>query len=197
MQIKVVIMCVAIYGIANADEIKPQLLQGSESPVISSPTKAGYCYVFADSTIITKSISGNVGEQVQIKPTSDRKCKWDNSGSSWTINNDASYFWGKWKSFIFLDQGTGPDMRQLLIFDMRSRSQQFVDSYALPIQITGSNIQYWQAIPTIATKKNCDKFVQAVKTGLTPQIQQHISVNLSNTAFATKVLADKRCSLTQ
>lgn len=183
---------------AYAEVNSSGLLVGSESPVTVSSTKDGKCYIYPMTTIITKSFSNTVGEQILVKPGVDKKCKWEDKTGNWLLSNDANYFIGKWRNLLFVDNGTGPDMRQILVFDLNNHRQQFGDTYFEPLQIAGNNLQYWKATLKIATKDNCDKFAEAAKTGLTPQIQQLNIVNLNNSSLVGLPQKNKlHCALTQ
>lgn len=184
-----------VFAITNVFAANNDLLSGTESPVSVTNTSNGKCYLYPDSTIITKSNDSEAGELILIKTIADKKCKWDKS--AWKIAGPANYYFGKFQNLVFVDNGTGPDLRQISIFDINSHIQQFNDTYIEPISILKNQLSYWQPAATIANKQNCDKFAEASKTGLTPQIQKQMQLNLSSGNFSEVPSGKTRCGLTQ
>ncbi|TXI92534.1 MAG: hypothetical protein E6Q33_06360 [Neisseriales bacterium] len=184
-----------VFAITNVFAANNDLLSGSESPVSVTNIPNGKCYLYSDTTVITKNNGSEVGEVILIKTIADKKCKWDKS--AWKITGPANYYFGKFQNLIFVDNGTGPDLRQISIFDINSHIQQFNDTYVEPISIIKNQLSYWQSAVTIANKQNCDKFTEASKTGLTPQIQKQMQLNLSNGNFSGIPSGKIRCELTR
>jgi hypothetical protein len=189
------IIIASIFAISHVFAANIDLLSGSESPISVTNTPNGKCYLYTDKTIITKNNDSEVGEVILIKSMVDKKCKWDKS--AWKITGPANYYFGKFQNLIFVDNGTGPDMRQISIFDINSHIQQFNDTYVEPISIAKNQLSYWQPAAIIANKQNCNKFAEASKTGLTPQIQKQMQLNLSNSNLGGIPSGKTRCGLTQ
>lgn len=189
------VIAINIFAVTNAFAVNNDLLSGTESPVSVTSTSDGKCYLYQDSTVIIKSNDSEAGEVILIKVVPDKKCKWDKS--AWKITGPANYYFGKYRNLIFVDNGTGPDLRQISIFDINNHIQQFNDSYVAPVNINKNQFTYWQPAATIATKENCDKFAEASKTGLTPQIQKQIQVNLLNSSLSAIPAKKVRCELSQ
>lgn len=173
------------------------MLDGSESPYKVTESTNGKCLRYKTITVITQKDEDAPGDHVLIKSGDDASCSWDSAAGWETDSGEASYFIGKWKNLIFIDRGTGPDGRDVLIFDLDSKHQVFAANYSEPLEISSKKLTYWQGANTLATKDNCDEFEEAEKNGLTPQIQKLMSVDL--TAATPVALSGKktRCKLTQ
>lgn len=189
------LITINIFAITNVFALNNDLLSGSESPISVTNTSDGKCYLYQDSTVITKASNSEAGEVILIKAVPDKKCKWDKS--AWKIVGPANYYFGKYRNLVFVDNGTGPDLRQISIFDTNNHIQQFNDTYVEPINIVKNQLSYWQPAATIANKQNCDKFTEANKTGLTPQVQKQMQVDLLNDSFFGVSSKKVRCALTQ
>ena len=174
------------------------MLDGSESPYEVTESANSKCLHYKKSiTVVTQKDEDAPGDHILIKTGGDASCSWDSAAGWETDSGEASYFLGKWKNLIFVDRGTGPDGRDVLIFDLDSKHQVFAANYSEPLEISSKKLTYWQGASTLATKDNCDEFEDAEKNGLTPQIQKLMSVDL--TAATPVVLSGKktRCKLTQ
>ncbi len=173
------------------------MLDGSESPDKVTESANGKCLRYKTITVVTQKDEDAPGDQILIKTGDDAACSWDSAAGWETDSGEASYFLGKWKNLIFIDRGTGPDGRDVLIFDLDSKRQVFAANYSEPLEISSKKLTYWQGANTLATKDNCDDFEDAEKTGLTPQIQKLMSVDLTAVTPVAQSSKKTRCKLTQ
>ncbi len=173
------------------------MLDGSESPDKVTESANGKCLRYKTITVVTQKDEDAPGDQILIKTGDDAACSWDSAAGWETDSGEASYFLGKWKNLIFIDRGTGPDGRDVLIFDLESKHQVFAANYSEPLEISSKKLTYWQGANTLATKDNCDDFEDAEKNGLTPQIQKLMSVDLTAVTPVAQSSKKTRCKLTQ
>ncbi|MBX9597347.1 MAG: hypothetical protein K2X04_02080 [Burkholderiales bacterium] len=173
------------------------LLDGSESPDKVTESANNKCLRYKTITVVTQKDEDAPGDQILIKTGDDASCSWDNAAGWETDSGEASYFLGKWKNLIFIDRGTGADGRDVLIFDLDSKHQVFAANYSEPLEISSKKLTYWQGANILATKDNCDEFEDAEKSGLTPQIQKLMSVDLTTATPVALGSKKMRCKLTQ
>ena len=174
------------------------MLDGSESPDKVTESANSKCLRYKNSiTVITQKDEDAPGDHILIKIGDDASCSWDSAAGWETDSGEASYFLGKWKNLIFIDRGTGPDGRDVLVFDLESKHQVFAANYSEPLEISSKKLTYWQGANTLATKDNCDEFEDAEKSGLTPQIQKLMSVDLTAVTPVAQSSKKTRCKLTQ
>ena len=109
----------------------------------------------------------------------------------------ASYFIGKWHNYIFIDRGTGPDNRDILVFNIKTKRLVYQDTYYDPLSIVNYKLQYWQTANILATRTNCDQFAKSQQSGLNPQIQNLGQVDLKINDLTFIKTGQTRCQLTQ
>lgn len=170
-------------------------LSGSDSPKVSD-TNYGKCYIYDDLAVLSRLTNDVVGEEILVKDD-DLTCEW-NLDHGWLVDSgEASYFIGKWHNWLFIDRGTGVDFRDIVIYNMQTQALAYSDTYATPVKIKSDSLKYWQNIPTLANKDNCDKYNQANENGLSLQMQQLVSVDLSNNLLKMTTQSDYRCVFIQ
>jgi len=93
-------------------------------------------------------------------------------------NAVAEYFLAITDNFLILDQGTAPEPRQLVVYDLRSRKIVFNDSYAKPVEVAGDSITYWSKTTQKPTLQNCPDLSSYTENGLGAVIMSKVTVNL-------------------
>jgi hypothetical protein len=161
------------------------------------------CHDSAKYFVIEKNRTDSVGSDVLVKyktsPNQHIDCAYFVDKSDYEIlngENGAQYFFAVTGNFLLMDNGTGPEQRELTIFDLNKRTQVFADEYTgtRDIGINGTLVQYWTTTPSHtngvpiidssgtaepATQANCPEFEQYRSDGLTPSIVAHVSLDLS------------------
>lgn len=172
-------ICVLIPGIIYAGDFD-QILLRSESPVSVMASDNGKCIRYKALTVVTRdNPESAAGEQILVKESSSASCAWQPDQGWITDSGQASYFIGKSESNIFIDQGTAPGYRAILIYDMHNRQINYRSGYFTPIEIKNRELKYWQKTSLVAAESNCSVYdPEKVAAGLVPQIQRYVQVNL-------------------
>jgi hypothetical protein len=191
-------ICVLIPGVIYAGDFD-QILLRSESPVSVLTSDTGKCIRYKAITIVTKSNQeGAAGEQILVKESSTAGCGWQPDQGWITDSGQASYFIGKSESNLFVDQGTAPGYRSILIYDMHNRQIKYRDGYFPPIEIKNRELKYWQSTAITAVESNCNIYnSETIASGLTPQIQRYVMVNLLSYQIKAVESTPLRCSYIQ
>ncbi len=164
----------AFYAVASDNNF--YLITGSSKAKVSY-TNYGKCYLYDDLAVLSKkSTDDSVGEDILVK-SDDITCNWDDN-HGWLIDGgEASYFIGKWRDLLFVDRGTGPDFRDILIYNQENHELIYSDTYSTPIKINNNSLEYWRN--TVDDNTNLSKCIeQNAQEGLSMSQQQFVKVNL-------------------
>lgn len=170
-------------------------VEGTDSAqVYSSPSGkvcryAEYCVFLKDkgvgeakATLIFAKKHG-VGEDSLCFSTSD--------STIFSLNSFGLRFFGIKDNYLFIDMGTAPWPRGLVIYDLAKRDTVLHTKYSEPIFIDStSTLSYWMPIG-LATKKTCTDFDKIENADLVPSIEQRCLFKLSTRL--TTMLNEKRC----
>ena len=97
---------------------------------------------------------------------------------------------GKW---LLLDEGTGPDQRQLQVWNMDTGKRVWRQPYGEPASFDsdGQQLHYWMPLATQVTPTNCPNLAQYKAADLRAQLQVKAILELRNlTSNATQ---ERRC----
>jgi len=111
-------------------------------------------------------------------------------------NSDANYFVGISNNFLFIDNGTGPDARDIFIYDLSKRKEVYRLGYNKDIIgiKEGRYFEYWIGEP--ATKRQCpDSYDELKQGGNQPSIETVIRLDLKT--FKTIPTKRTRCDVFQ
>ena len=191
-------LSILIPGIIYAGDFDNILLR-SESPVSILSSDSGKCIRYKDLTVVTRANAESVaGEQILVKESSTVGCSWQPNHGWITDSGQASYFIGKSESNLFVDQGTAPGYRDILIYDMHTRQINYRSGYFAPIEIKNRQLKYWQSTPIAAVESNCNIYdTQVIASGITLEIQHYVAVNLLTYQLQVIESAPLRCQSVQ
>lgn len=191
-------ICILIPGIIYAGDFDEILLR-SESPVSVLVSDNGKCIRYKDLVVVTRANAESVvGEQILVKESSTAGCSWQPDQGWITDSGQASYFIGKSESNLFVDQGTAPGYRDILIYNMHNRQIYYRSGYVAPIEIKNRQLKYWQNTQAPAFESNCSIYdPEIIASGLTPQIQRYVSVNLLTYKLRVVESTPLRCQYIQ
>lgn len=146
--------------------------------------------------VISKNITDSVETDIVVKyKSSDNQvisCDYLVGSGDFKIKGDAEYILALENNFLITDSGTGPDPRELTIYDLNTRKKIYKDSYSQPIDIKDNAINYWTESSEKATEKNCPELKEWEAGGLGAAIDTHMSLNL--TTLTKTELGEYRCS---
>src|SRR5260221_1127025 len=107
-------------------------------------------------------------------------CKNPPKNKDFEIENEgAECFLAIVDNLLILDPGTGPDPRDLSIWNLDSRKEVFSGSYSSPYEIHTGFMNYWLETGA-ANQKNCPKLKELAAGGLGAAIETKVRLNLAN-----------------
>ncbi len=162
-----------------------------------SPDQSCVIYKYPTYTILSINRISSVGSDTLVKRFKSKTNRHGNylfEDSVFLIKNrDADYFFGLYRHFLFLDSGTGPDGRQLIVYNLKEEKKIFQSEYYEPISIDKQGIvSFWQTSETLATEKNCKEINEWLSEGLGAAIEQKVLLRLSDLNLV--VTNETRCA---
>lgn len=158
------------------------------------------CYGSTKYFVIQKSLAPSVGSDILVKyktSTGDSfNCVYTVASGDFEIKNvEAEYFLTLTDNFLVLDQGTAPEPRGLVVYDLGSHKIAFTDSYAKPVVVTGDSITYLSKTAHKPTLQNCPKLNEYVSNGLGAIVMSKVTVDLNT--LVKSDLGTSECRATQ
>jgi hypothetical protein len=153
------------------------------------PVSAGdvTCYDSPNYFAIQKLVGTSVGSDILIKyktsPSQVFPCRYVVApGDFEETKESAQYFLMLTDHFLLLDQGTAPEPRIYIAYDLASRKKIYSDYYSKPITAVGDTITYWSPTEIRATADNCPVFNDDIAKSLGSLIQVKTSLDLKTLA---------------
>ena len=123
---------------------------------------------------------------------STRQTGQKDNNCNFSINQEqAEFFLASTTDFILIDQGTAPDPRGLIVFDLKKCQRVYNDRYSKPFEVQGNTVTYWNPIDEPVTEKNCPEGKTYTKQGLGVGIELLVTLDLST--LEKKSLNQFRC----
>lgn len=149
---------------------------------------------------VQKSLSDSVGSNILIKyktsPSQSFPCAYTVASGDFEIKNvQAEYFLTFTDNFLVLDSGTAPPPRGLVVYDLRSRTIVFIDSYTKPVTVAGDTITYLSKTDQKPTLQNCPNLNDYTANSLGAVIMSKVTVDLPS--LNKKDLGVFECMATQ
>jgi hypothetical protein len=113
-------------------------------------------YTYPEAKVTVKSNSDSVGETINVNGTDIK-------------NEDAYSFYGVYNNFLFIDNGSGPNGSELLVYGIKEKKMLFRTHYEGELTLNKDKINY--IMPMYATKAkfskvNCPEKAKWEKDGL-------------------------------
>lgn len=156
--------------------------KGCESAAFSPLTPDSDEFLYQHYTVIIKRKPNDAGEEVTVRRDSGR--------TDFVIPvPEAGRFYGILHGKLFIDAGTGPDLRHLFMFDLDKESQWFDTPYCGDVQIIDSERLYF-LLPVeeseVAKKPDCPEKAEWEKNGLRAGYGQRSIFNFINRSLTRK-----------
>ena len=93
---------------------------------VSSQTLASHvqCHVHPRWIVVEKPLREDLASDFFLRPASSKRCDVDSLAGDFVLRNQwAAYFCGIREDVLFLDRGTGPDERLLILYDLEARKK--------------------------------------------------------------------------
>jgi hypothetical protein len=176
-------------------EEKAPIFEASSSPEVVGD--GSLCYENENYFIVSHALLDSVGTNFLIKtkkePGQVFECLFTHESDDFEIFNEhAEYFFSLTPSQLFLDSGTSPNSRELIIYDLQSKKKVFVSSYAQPVVISTTTLTYWKPTNEVASGKHCPSF-EKMKESWSGSFGVDTQMRLSLKDFSTKELGYRRC----
>ncbi len=151
------------------------LIKGTEIPAFKKLDNTSNCYVYKKYVVKTTSENQDAGSKTEIfkrQSASNLKTACQTSGKSYfsTSDSDADYFIGLSNNFVFIDNGTSPDSRELKVYNLLTRQQVFKTEYSeweKPLMLTADRFLAFESNSQKDGRlKNCSQAAKWKKEGL-------------------------------
>lgn len=96
-----------------------------------------------------------------------------------STNNDPQYIIDLLGDYLVLDEGTGPGLRGLIVYNLATKQKSFEGRYAnlkIPYPVT---LEYWTSSSRAVTAQNCPQLKEYTDGGLGAAIVEQVSLDLT------------------
>ncbi len=153
---------------ATKPVVAKDTLIGMEGSSKASMTAAN-TYTYPEATVIVKPNSNEVGENINVNGVDIK-------------NEDAYSFYGVYKNFLFIDNGSGPNGSELLIYGIKEKKMLFRAHYEGDLSLSKDKINYLEPMDEAkakASKPNCPEKAKWLKDGLSVGYGQPMQYDLT------------------
>jgi hypothetical protein len=131
-----VAVCLAM-AVAQAQEPASEGFRFDPVEVDSSNVPGARCYMSARHIVVERQRKERVGSDFFVRPRESGRCEADSLPGDYVLRDEwAAYFSGLAGDVLFIDSGTGPDIRYLILVDLAARRRltelSYVDLVAGP-----------------------------------------------------------------
>ena len=195
------LICIGTYSLYASVKIRFHLFPGTEQVYVFSEFDRHKCFTYNKYIIVTKYLEGSVGSDIFVKQFEWNKGHYDcpkviNQYDFKIENEWAEYFKGIYRHYLFIDSGTGPDGRHLIIYDLNAKKKVFKSEYSDPTFINEQGIlSFWTTSKILANEENCEKYKEYTSGGLGVAIDKKMLLNLNNLKLSET--SETRCSARQ
>ena len=191
-------------SVTQTTTIQPNL---DQTPKVSSGSEDTTCYQNPKYFVIAQQDTLSAGDNILIKYKTNAdqniSCEYSVDKTDYELKNTCSYgpvcYLAQYVSniegnLLIVDEGTGPDNRNIIIYDLTKRAKVFSDTYSTGdlSYLQNNTIIYWVNTNEIANKQNCPEIDEYQKMGGKAVLESKISLNLSS--LTKNGLGEYRCS---
>ncbi len=135
--------------------------------------------------VIGRPLIDSVGSDYLIKYKDSEKdvfeCEYNFENGDFEIKNGyAQYILALEDDFLIFDQGTGPEPRLLIVYDLAKKEKVYENLYSKPISIEDNTISFWATTDDLVTKENCPRLEEMKRDGFGSIIETRVSLDLQN-----------------
>ena len=164
-------------------------------PIHEEPSTApgATCYVHARWIVVERQLTEEVGADLFVRARDTGRCDADSLPGDYVLRNEwAEYFLGLRGNVLFIDSGTGPDLRGLILVDLPTRRHLLKRSYVELVPGSDSmSVGLWDGYELAEPAAGCD----APEGGLLPGVDSLFVVDLRT--GAVRFGGRTRCALRQ
>lgn len=199
--VTLMVLLIAVETISAGEKVIFGLWRGTEPIYGLTQFDNHQCFRYQKFLVATKPFPDRVGSVIYVKYNDSNNkftpCEKIISECDFKIKNEtADYFEGIYEHYLFIDQGTGPDPRGLIIYNLYTKKIVFDSEYSSPEFIDAKRIlSFWITCEIPATEKNCSRYSEIRSYGLGMAIEKKVLLNLSDLSLSET--GETRCSSRQ
>jgi hypothetical protein len=139
------------------------------------------CYVHARYIVVERNVPDGVGADLFVRARATDRCDADSLAGDFVLRNEwAEYFLGLRGDVLFIDSGTGPDLRELILVDLRARRRLLATQYvALEPGPDSLTVGVWKGYELAEPAAGCS----APQGGLLPGVDSLFVVQVATGAL--------------
>ena len=149
--------------------------------------------------VVVRPRTDAVGEDILVKTKSEGSsldCAYEiAAGDREFTEAEANYFFGLSDDYLFIDQGTAPPPRRIIVVDLQTKEEVYTDLYNRPAAIEASTFTYWKPIDDKPTVESCPDLPAWEADGLGAGLEERVSLDLDTLALTEE--GEVRCSARQ
>ncbi len=168
-----------------------------------APAQAPVCQSHAPYFVVARNRTDSVNSDLLVKYGPDaHQCLYRVESSDYEVNDvNNSDFMKIAGSYLFLGGGSGPDIGEILIYDLKARRKLYSHTYMRgSFRLKGESASFTEDLGR-AKPEQCKDYSKVSKMGLTPTLEGDVSFTLDDLAHAEKLNSVKpsnvRCVATQ
>jgi hypothetical protein len=147
--------------------------------------------------VVERPASHEPGADFLVRPVppsgSEAPCRWDPGPGDFVIaRRDAERYLALEGALLVLDNGTGPDGRQLIVWDLAERRRVLDVPYGGLVSMQHGEIVYWHPTGTPPTPQNCPQLEQWRAQLLGAAIE--VQVRFRSADGRATILPTQRCA---
>ena len=104
-------------------------------------TKLGRTYIYPETQVTVLPSEDGVGEEIYVVSLGQKD-------TFWIENIEAHHFFGIKQGFLFVDNGTGPNGRTIVVYDLKTRQNIHEARYEKDISVNNDKMSYLTPIDT-------------------------------------------------
>jgi hypothetical protein len=174
-------------------------IAGTEIPAAQRKQQQSSCYVYDRYVVKTTETADGVGEEIRVSlrgqsSAAAAACDVKGAATHYLIeNDDSNFFFGISGDYLFVDVGTGPEPRELRIYDLARKKRVYTASYSEPIKVSGGlTLDYYQALEKELPRSQCPQAGKWEKEGLGFGFEQRVVLDLAT--LKEQKIGRPRCS---
>jgi hypothetical protein len=153
---------------------------GCDRPSVIHPSPNEALYQYQHFSVEVSPLASEAGERIQVN---------NEQGKVLEVPKDnAPFFAGIRGNHLFVDRGTGPDGREIVIYDLSKRGMEFQGKYTDTVRIVNNQVWIWEPVATASVTKEvvCPNQEEWTKNGLQVGYAQRTLYHLVNRSITRK-----------
>jgi hypothetical protein len=146
--------------------------------------------------VVERAVADGPGADFLVRPASSfaaAPCRFDPGPNDFVVHHrDAERFRALAGPWLVLDNGTGPDGRELIVWNLEQKREVFRSRYGGLIAADKAQLVFWRATDTVPTAANCPSLAAWRAQALGAAIETQVRLLLAD--LSVQVLPNTRCA---